>query len=72
MWSVKGHVAMNDKTDSVVEDDAEHTSPVRRRYSAPVLRTWGSLKDLTLSSGNSGASDGGGSGRNGRGHSRTR
>jgi hypothetical protein len=62
---------MNDKTELVAKNGAEQTSPVRKPYAVPVLRTWGSLKDLTMSRGNSGSSDGGG-GRGGRGANRTR
>lgn|GEM_PF-1813902 len=62
---------MNDKTELVAKNDAEQTPPVRKPYVVPVLYSWGSLKDLTMASGNSGASDGGG-GRGGRGPNRTR
>lgn len=57
-------MAMNDKTERGAKNDAGQTPPVRKPYVAPVLRTWGNLKDLTMASGNSGASDGGRRGAN--------
>ena len=43
-------------------DKAKHLSaalPTKKPYVAPVLRPWGTLRDLTLSVGSTGASDSG-------------
>ena len=55
--------AMND----VFETDARPTAPVAKRaYVAPVLQRLGTLNDLTLSVGGSGANDGRGRGARSR------
>jgi hypothetical protein len=50
---------MSEKPETVQKNDDAETSPGRKPYVAPVLRSWGSMKDLTMSSGSSGANDGG-------------
>jgi len=44
---------------SLEVEDKEITLKVKKYYEPPVLRDWGTLKDMTLSVGFSGKSDGG-------------
>ena len=43
---------MEDKLDKSTKD-----KPVKKTYAPPVLQEWGTLKDITLASGNGGKAD---------------
>lgn len=49
---------MNKKLATDGSDAVAPQSPGKKRYEPPVLVQWGTLKDVTLSSGSSGNSDG--------------
>jgi hypothetical protein len=57
-------MAMNDKTEAVEKSDMEQTLQARKPYATPLLRVWGSMRDLTMSFGNAGSKDGGRGGSN--------